>query len=82
MIQARNKENKIVLRGMHLKSTHIMNQRCVALPLGAKLLLNPYFIPATQPRNVCTFFIQLLRDLLSQVKKLGFREGKDLLTYT
>lgn len=52
MIKARNKENKIVFRGIHIKSTHIMNQRCVALPLGVKLLLNPYFIPATQPRTV------------------------------
>lgn len=56
MIKARNKGNKIVFRGIHIKSTHIMNQRCVALPLGVKLLLNPYFIPATQPRTVCTFF--------------------------
>lgn len=68
---------------MHLKSTHTMNQRCVALPLGVKLLLNHYFIPATRPRTVCTFFVQLLRDLLSKMKKLGgLREGKDLLIYT
>lgn len=75
VIKPRNKEHKIVLKGISVKSTPIKIQRCMALSLGVKLLLNPYYT-SHSVKHLMYIFHPTLKHLIFQVKKLGLREVK------